>query len=281
MLLAVNYSPQAAALVSAGAVPLDIWKCSDWPELVAGARASGLPHYVHFNLHAGPGNVGDDGDLARIAAACADSTTPYVNLHVSVRRSDYPDVPVEPRALADIEVILTRTARDIRTVAGRFGPERVIIENLPYRGPAGSRLQIGQEPEFLRRLCEETGCGLLLDIAHARTAARSLRLNERAYLSSLPVDRLREIHVSGLLGDGVGGVRDEHMPLAADDWALLEWCLDQIRCGRWAEPWVLALEYGGIGPRAAGRSETAVLAEQLPRLRALIQGAAQGGQEPT
>jgi hypothetical protein len=281
MLLAVNYSPQAAALVRAGALTLDIWKCSDWPELVAGARATGLPHYVHFDLHAGPGTVGEDGDLARIAAACADSTTPYINLHVSVRRSDYPDVPVESRNAANVEAILARTARDVRTVAARFGPERIIIENLPYRGPAGVRLRIGQEPEFIRRLCEETGCGLLLDVAHARTAARSLGLNERAYMSSLPINRLREIHVSGLLSDGVGGVRDEHMPLAADDWALLEWWLEQIRCGCWEQPWVLALEYGGIGPRAVGRSETAVLAEPLPRLRALIQGAAQGGQEPT
>lgn len=267
--LSVNYSPQAAALVHGGRVALDRWKCSDWPALIAGAQATGLPHYVHFDLHAGPGNL-DAGDLERVDAACAETATPYVNLHVSVRRVDYPGMPVDSRAPADVDAVLARTARDIRVVAARFGPERVIIENLPYRGSGGARLRLGQDAGFLRRLCAETGCGFLLDVAHARTAARSLGLDERAYLASLPVDRLHELHVSGLLRGEDGEVRDEHMALDADDWALLGWCLDQIWQGHWARPWLLALEYGGIGPRADWRSDPAVLADQLPRLRALI-----------
>jgi uncharacterized protein (UPF0276 family) len=269
MHLGVNYSPQAAALFRGGRVALDRWKCSDWPELIAGARTTGLPHYFHFALDAGPGDL-DDADLRHVEVACAESATPYVNLHVAVRRADYPGIPPDSRVPADVEAALARTARDVRAVAARFGPERVIVENLPYRGPDGARLRLGQEADFLRRLCAETGCGFLLDVAHARTAARFLGLDERSYLASLPVDRLRELHVSGLLRGEDGGVRDEHMALDADDWALLGWCLDHIRWGRWARPWLLAMEYGGIGPRADWRSDPAVLAAQLPRLRALI-----------
>jgi uncharacterized protein (UPF0276 family) len=178
---------------------------------------------------------------------------------------------VESSQPEHVELALARTAKDVRAVSARFGPEMVIVENLPYRGPEGARLRLGQEPAFMRRLCAETGCGFLLDIAHARTAAHYLGIDERAYLSSLPVDRVRELHISGLHDDGAGAVRGEHMPLAEHDWELLAWCLDEIRRGgHWARPWVLAFEYGGIGPRAEGRSDAAVLAEQLPRFQAMV-----------
>lgn len=74
MQLTVNYSPQASDLFRAGAIALDVWKCSDWPELIAGARATGLPHYFHFDLHAGPGNVDEVGDLDHVAEAIAERT---------------------------------------------------------------------------------------------------------------------------------------------------------------------------------------------------------------
>jgi hypothetical protein len=134
--LAVNHSSQAAALLTAGEIAFDRWKCSDWPELVTGARATRLPAYVHFALQAGPGTT------------------------------------------------------------------------------------------------------------HA------------------------ELHVSGVERDEDGNPR-EHIPMSDDDWALVAWCLEQIPEGRWARPWVLAFEYGGIGPLMEWRSDERVLAEQVPRLAGL------------
>lgn len=267
MELAVNYSPQAAGLLRDGVIAFDRWKCSDWPELIAGAGATRLPLYLHLDLQAGAGG-GDAVDPGHIQARMEDTGTPYVNLHLAPRRADYPGIPVESREPGDLDAVVARTVRDIRPLVARFGAGRVIVENLPYRGPDGKRLRLGAEPAFMRRICDETGCGFLLDIAHARAAALHLGVAEREYLSSLPVDRLRELHVSGVDRDEDGRPR-EHMPLSADDWALLEWCLGHIRAGRWASPWALALEYSGIGPLMAWRSEPAVLAEQLPRLAAL------------
>ncbi len=266
--LSINYSPQAAGLHHGGAIVLDRWKCSEWPELIAGAQATGLPHYLHFDLQAGPGDS-QDIDLDHLAAACAASDTPHVNLHVATRRVDYPEIAVESDAPVNVERVLAQTGQDIRRVGDRFGAEHVIIENLPYRGPDGARLRIGQEASFLHHLCKETGCGFLLDIAHARTAAHHLGYDERIYLASLLVDRLRELHVSDVDCDEQGRLR-EHMPLSEQDWALLEWCLEQIRQGQWACPWIVAFEYGGIGPLFAWRSESKVLAEQVPRLHRLL-----------
>lgn len=270
MQLAVNYSPQAAGLLREGTITFDHWKCSDWPDLVAGARATPLPLYLHLDLQAGSGRA-TAVDLEHLAARVADTATPYVNLHLAAQRADYPDIPVESREPAQLDTVVDRTVRDVRRVSARFGAARVIVENLPYRGADGKRLRMGAEPGFMRRVCDETGCGFLLDIAHARTAALHLGVDEREYLSTLPTDRLRELHVSGVGCDEEGRPR-EHMPLSDNDWALLAWCLDCIREGRWGRPWVLSFEYGGIGPLMEWRSEAAVLAEQVPRLRALAQG---------
>jgi uncharacterized protein len=270
MRLSINYSPQAAELFREGAIALDLWKCSDWPELIAGARATRLPLYLHFDLQAGSQRIAD-GDLESVATSCADTGTPYVNLHVAPRRADYPGIPVDSQEPSHVDAVLARTVEDIGAAIARFGSQRVVVENLPYRGPDGARLRMGAAPDFIRRLCDETGCGFLLDIAHARTAAHELMVDERAYLSSLPIDRLRELHVNGVDRDEKGRLR-EHMPITDDDWAILEWCLGSVRQRRWAQPWVVSFEYGGIGPLFAWCTDSAVLAEQAPRLHALVQG---------
>ena len=59
------------------------------------------------------------------------------------------------------------------------------------------------------------------------------------------------------------------MPMAQEDWKLVEWVMQHIQGKRFAEPWVLAFEYGGVGPGFEWRSEANVIAEQLPRLRKL------------
>ena len=53
-------------------------------------------------------------------------------------------------------------------------------------------------PEVVRRVIEETGCGLLLDLSHTRLAAQELGMDARDYISALPVERIHEIHVTGI-----------------------------------------------------------------------------------
>ncbi|HEY8416110.1 MAG TPA: DUF692 family multinuclear iron-containing protein, partial [Thermaerobacter sp.] len=133
------------------------------------------------------------------------------------------------------------------------------------------------EPEVIGRVVAETGCGFLLDLAHARITAASLGLDPRRYVAALPVHRLCELHVTGL---GHDGRRErDHMPLREPDWDLLTWTLDQVEAGVFARPWVLACEYGGAGPAFDWRTDPAVMADQFPRLAALVQsmGARTGG----
>jgi hypothetical protein len=57
------------------------------------------------------------------------------------------------------------------------------------------------------------------------------------------------------------------------DWALFEWALAKIQSGAWPTPWVVACEYGGIGPIFDWRSDPAVIAHDIPRMVELVRAA--------
>ena len=57
------------------------------------------------------------------------------------------------------------------------------------------------EVEFVRQLIERTSCHLLLDIPHLMISARRLARSPRDLLGELPLDRVIEIHVAGLVWD--------------------------------------------------------------------------------
>jgi uncharacterized protein (UPF0276 family) len=167
-----------------------------------------------------------------------------------------------------VERVFERLFRDVTAAVGRFGPERVIVENAPHRFPGGVILRPAVDPDVISRLVRETGCGFLLDLSHARIAARQLELDEREYVARMPLDRLRELHITGL--DHDGQYWRDHMPLTDEDWTEADWAMARIHAGEWARPEIVALEYGGVSPAFAWRSDPAVMAAQAPRLLALV-----------
>ncbi len=57
------------------------------------------------------------------------------------------------------------------------------------------------EAEFLHRLCAESGCHLLLDIAHTVLSARFYDRDPRSFLLEQPLEYVIEIHVAGCAYD--------------------------------------------------------------------------------
>jgi uncharacterized protein (UPF0276 family) len=53
------------------------------------------------------------------------------------------------------------------------------------------------EPEFLARLCDATGCALLLDVNNVYVSAANGGCDPIDYLAKLPVDRVAQIHLAG------------------------------------------------------------------------------------
>jgi uncharacterized protein (UPF0276 family) len=140
----------------------------------------------------------------------------------------------------------------------------------------------------ITRVVEETGCGLLLDLAHARISAAYLDMDVKTYINELPFTKIREMHITGvqpLLGHWAELVREvdvadadrlanglfDHLPMVEEDWRLVDWSLQQIRTGTWPRPWAIAFEYGGVGPLWEMLTDPHVLGQQVPRLRNLLQ----------
>jgi uncharacterized protein (UPF0276 family) len=271
MEFALNYSPEGADLFQAGAIPLDRFKCpSDWPHMIVDGQRLG-PVYVHFNLHVGRG-LRNGINWDQIRATMHDTNTPYVNLHLAPRTTDFPDYDSKATDPATVAAIYDAMLQDLEAVIEQFGAEQVIVENIP----ADPRvMHAALLPNVIRRLVDETGCGFLLDISHARLSARLFGIEEYEYLKMMPCERLHEIHVTGIDYDSQGEIHD-HMALTEADWPFVEWVLDQTRSGVWSVPWVMAFEYGGSGPLFAWRSESRVIAEQVPRLYTLAHSVEQG-----
>jgi len=267
MKLAINYSIQAAELLSKGSIQLDRFKCPDWPDMIA--EASELLHVaVHFNLKAGGTSLADT-NWQEVERLLEKTRTPYVNLHLNPTTKSYPGLPVETSDQAQRELVTDRMIRDVNIAVAHFGGERVIVENVAYRGRHGKVLRPAVEPGVIAEIVSETGCGFLLDISHARISAHHLGMDDRDYMSRLPINILRELHFTGL--HNLDGFLQDHLPVLDNDWPVLDWVLGLIRERSWANPWLLAFEYGGVGGKFEGHSEAEVIAEQVPQLYERIQ----------
>src|SRR5262249_28871308 len=108
-------------------------------------------------------------------------------------------------------------------------------------------------------------------------------------LGSLPVQRICEIHLTGvqlfderwqdtLSQAGIApemiarfaGRWQDHLPMTGADWEFYGWAIQQLRSGAWHKPRMFSLEYGGVGALWQAITDQAVLAEQVPRLYGMV-----------
>lgn len=89
----------------------------------------------------------------------------------------------------------------------------VLIENSPvYFEPPGSTMS---QIDILREICDQSSACLLLDLTHLYITSETLGLDPFKALCSLPIDRIVEVHVSGV--DRRDGVYwDDHTRPAPD-----------------------------------------------------------------
>lgn len=254
MKFAINYSPQAAELVQAGAIEIDLFKCPDWPEVVSVAQPV-KPVYIHFPIKIGQGVLADV-DFAAIETWLNTTDTVHINSHL-VATQDYVG------AEATVDDVIDSIVREVETLTRHFGADRVTVENIPYR-PSSQHHPHTVDPHLIQAVVKATGCGFLFDVSHAVLTCENTAHDFESYVAALPLHRLRELHITGI--ETVDDRRTDHMPLHAEDWQRIEWVVGQIRAGYWPEPHVMAFEYGGITDKFDWRSDSHVIAQQVPRL---------------
>lgn len=262
MFLALNYSSQAAQLVESGEIKIDFFKTPDWEWLIRQASTI-QPVAVHFTLEAGNGSINQI-DWNQVDCLSQLTGTPFINVHLDPRQLHYPEIPVHTRAAADIERVYDVMLTDVMQLADHFGPGKIIVENSPYRGVPGNTMRICVEPEIITRLIDETGCGFLLDICHAIISSRHIGMDTYEYFLQLPTHKIQELHFAGI--HHLKGQWIDHLSILKADWRWLDWVFTRIQTREWSQPWLLAFEYGGIGPAFEWRCNPVVIAKQVPML---------------
>jgi len=261
---AINYSPQAAQLLTSGKIDIDLFKTPPWPQMIAKAEVH-RPVAIHFELRAGNGLLKDT-NWSEIESFLNSTATAFVNLHLAVHADEFPGIDVDNPSPAHKAQIIKNAHNDIACVISQFGPEKIILENKPYRIGSNRVIQTCVQPEVISDLILTHNCGLLLDIPHARIAADALGMDAREYIRALPLKHLRELHFTGLHDLGDGHLMD-HLSVLDSDWPWLEWILDEIEPQGWGMPHMLALEYGGEGhPFFDTNSDIDTIARDVPKL---------------
>lgn len=259
MNFAVNYSNPLIRLLEDGQIDIDLIKCPDWEGMLAEARPHGEVT-IHFDLEAGLGNTFQV-DFTRIRDLMHSTFTPHVNTHLVTPRQFNPDSP------AELQQINTLWRDEIQHMVDHLGAESIALENHPYTH-ANAHIRPATDTGIFSQVIHDTGCMLLLDLAHAKITAHTLGLDARDYIQALPLDRLVEMHITGIKIHS--GVLTDHFELGDEDWALFTWALEQIKTGHWPRPEIIAFEYGGIGQTFVWRTEYTVLKTQVPLLHKMI-----------
>jgi uncharacterized protein (UPF0276 family) len=83
------------------------------------------------------------------------------------------------------------------------------------------------ECEFIRRMAEDSGCNLLLDVNNVYVSCFNHGLDAQSYIDTLPMDRVIQIHLSGHSNEGTH-IIDTHDDYVVDDvWSLYKYTVNK------------------------------------------------------
>jgi uncharacterized protein (UPF0276 family) len=258
-LLAVNDTPLSRRLLLEGRLEVDRFETSG--PLTEGAVASLAATRTLLLLHNGvwnwslgnPGALLEPDVLRRTRERLALTGAPWLSVHLgfSATHVTFADGMHPASAPLTRAALVTAVVQNLRALQEAVSVP-VLVENLDYN-PTRAYEHVC-DPTFVADVVAATGVGLLLDLAHAQVSASRLGYEIQDYLAELPLERVRQLHVSGPRRAGDALV-DAHESLRAEDYELLA---ELLSC---TSPWAVTLEYGKDG---------AALREQLAGVRSLI-----------
>jgi uncharacterized protein (UPF0276 family) len=182
-----------------------------------GSVAERYPIFMHgVSLSIGSTDPLDFEYLTRLRRLADEVRAVWVSDHVcwtgvaGINTHDLLPIPFTEASLAHV-------TRRIRTVQ-EFLERPLVLENpSTYVGFAGSTLT---EWEFVTRMVEETGCGLLLDVNNVYVSSVNHDFDPAEYVRSLPHDRVAQIHLAGHTDVGTHILDTHDGPVADCVWEL-------------------------------------------------------------
>jgi len=164
---------------------------------------------------------GLDPERVRHTARVAEAVSPpWFSEHIAFTRAD----GIEIGHLTPLPFTREAVATVARNVAGlkRALPGLpILLENIAYPFVLpGAEMT---EAEFVRAVVEEADAGLLLDLENVHANARNHGYDPIAYLESLPLERVGEVHLAGGVVQGGQYVDSHTRPVPEESWELLEW----------------------------------------------------------
>ena len=194
------------------------------PRAVIREIAEHYPVVLHgVSLSIGSADPLDMDYLASLKALAAEVRPAWISDHLcwtgvmGLNSHDLLPVPLTEESLAHV-------AARVRQVQD-FLERPLILENpSAYVRFAQSTMD---EPLFLRRLADETGCGLLLDVNNVFVTCFNAGADPVAYIESFPCDRVVQMHLAGHQDRGTHIVDTHDRPVRAEVWDLfrLAWAL--------------------------------------------------------
>lgn len=175
-----------------------------------------IPHSLELSLGSAEGV--DEDYLAKLADVISVVDPPWFSDHICFTRSGgvkighLAPVPFTDEALG---VFVKNIERVKQRISKPF-----ILENITYNVEYPSSKM--SESEFISRLLNETGCGLLLDVANLYINSVNLGFDWRQYLDELPLEKVVQLHFVGA-HNGNGRLIDAHADEMSEEiWDVFE-----------------------------------------------------------
>lgn len=254
--LGCNYSPELMELLNKKKVKIDWIKLSKelrYKEQFIAVNFT-KPILFHMVPRATSDIFQEGWNYEKINMAIEECQSPFVAVHLLASQDDRNESLTRETLKEKVIEKLIQKKENINT--------ELLIENMPTNYlPKG--YEYFTEPEMITEICDETGIGLLLDLAHLKISAWYREESELEYLKRLPLNLVKEIHVSGPRKKD-SGYYDVHQNMREEDFAFLETVLSLTN------PRIVTLEYGGEGDECKEKSDIELLRIQLTRLARLI-----------
>ena len=161
--------------------------------------------------------AGPDRDYLRTLAALAHRVDPlWISDHLcwtGVHGRNLHDLLPLPYTEEALRIVV-RNVRQVQDILG----QRILLENVSsYVEYNASQMS---EWQFLRAVCEEANCLLLLDINNIHVSAINHGFDAHEFLRAMPAERVRQIHLAGHSDHGDHLVDTHDHPVADAVWGL-------------------------------------------------------------